>query len=96
MCADELRILAQEGAFDEAVKGVNAILHIASPVTASADDPDELILPAVNGTKAVNSSPVKSTSVVNFFSQTPYMLIHNTEIGNKWKDFLVQEEGRKA
>ena len=51
---------------------------------------------AVNGTKAVNSSPVKSTSVVNFFSQTPYMLIHNIEIGNKWKDFLVQEEGRKA
>lgn len=30
----------QEGAFDEAVKGVDAILHTASPVILKADDPE--------------------------------------------------------
>jgi hypothetical protein len=31
---------AQEGAFDEAVKGVDAIEHTASPFHLKADDPD--------------------------------------------------------
>lgn len=29
----------QEGAFDEAVKGVDAIVHTASPCYTNADDP---------------------------------------------------------
>lgn len=32
--------LKQEGAFDEAVKGVDAIEHTASPFHMNADDPD--------------------------------------------------------
>lgn len=31
--------IAQEGAFDEAVKGVHAIEHTASPVNLDVDDP---------------------------------------------------------
>jgi len=32
--------IAEPGAFDEAVKGVDAVIHTASPVTVHADDPD--------------------------------------------------------
>ncbi|PSS37211.1 hypothetical protein PHLCEN_2v944 [Hermanssonia centrifuga] len=53
-----------EGAFDEAVKGVVGIIHTASPVHTHADDPDELIVPAVGGTLSVlRSALVHGTSV---------------------------------
>ena len=46
----------QEGAFDVAVQGVDAIEHTASPVSLHADDPSELITPAVNGTLGILKS----------------------------------------
>lgn len=51
-CADDTNSYAapQEGAFDEAVKGVDAIEHTASPFSLNADDPQEIIGPAVAGT----------------------------------------------
>jgi len=42
--------ITKEGAFDEAVKDVDAIEHVASPVIMDADDPSTVIEPAVNGT----------------------------------------------
>ncbi|EKM52532.1 uncharacterized protein PHACADRAFT_149258 [Phanerochaete carnosa HHB-10118-sp] len=42
--------ITKEGAFDEAVKGVDAIEHTASPFHMHADDPQEIIGPAVAGT----------------------------------------------
>ncbi|KAF8342433.1 D-lactaldehyde dehydrogenase [Amanita rubescens] len=45
-----------EGAFDEAVKGVDAIQHTASPFHWNADDPKEMIEPAVNGTVGILKS----------------------------------------
>ncbi|KAI0826050.1 NAD-binding protein [Irpex lacteus] len=47
------------GAFDEAVKGVDAIIHTATPVTLKADDPEELIQPSVKGTIAILESALK-------------------------------------
>jgi len=55
--------ITKEGAFDEAVKGVDAIQHTASPVHFwNIDDPKELIEPAVRGTvgllkSATNNAP---------------------------------------
>lgn len=46
----------QEGAFDEAVKGVDAIEHTASPFHLKADYPDEIIVPAVKGTVGILQS----------------------------------------
>ncbi|TYJ53106.1 hypothetical protein B9479_006287 [Cryptococcus floricola] len=47
----------QDGAFDEAVKGVNAVAHLASPFYVSdIKDPQELIGPAVKGTTGVLES----------------------------------------
>ncbi|TFK63059.1 D-lactaldehyde dehydrogenase [Pluteus cervinus] len=55
--------ITKEGAFDDAVKGVDAIEHTASPVTLNADDPQELIVPAVNGTLNVLKSALKIGSI---------------------------------
>ncbi|KAI0674157.1 NAD-P-binding protein [Trametes maxima] len=40
----------KEGAFDEAILNVDAIVHAASPVHLNAVEPSEVIDPAVNGT----------------------------------------------
>ncbi|PCH42494.1 NAD(P)-binding protein [Wolfiporia cocos MD-104 SS10] len=42
--------ITKEGAFDNAVQGVDAIEHIASPCHLGGEDPQEYIAPAVNGT----------------------------------------------
>ena len=56
--------LQQEGAFDEAVQGVDAIAHTASPFHFKAGDPAELIGPAVHGTTGVLLSALKYGSSV--------------------------------
>ncbi|KAF8953557.1 hypothetical protein BDZ97DRAFT_1929565 [Flammula alnicola] len=38
-----------DGAFDEAVKGVDGIAHMSSPLNPLSDDPDDYIKPAVSG-----------------------------------------------
>ncbi|KAH7104768.1 NAD(P)-binding protein [Auriculariales sp. MPI-PUGE-AT-0066] len=50
--------ISEPGAFDEAVKGVDAIAHTASPLELVSDDtdPDVLIKPAVGGTIGVLKS----------------------------------------
>ncbi|KAF8877440.1 hypothetical protein BD779DRAFT_1663913 [Infundibulicybe gibba] len=56
--------ITEEGAFDEAVKGVDAIEHTASPVIMDADDPQILIKPAVKGTIGILRSALKSGSAL--------------------------------
>ena len=51
--------IAQEGAFDDAVKGVEGIIHTASPVHLNADDPSEMIVPAVQGVTSLLKSAFK-------------------------------------
>ncbi|OCH88518.1 NAD-P-binding protein [Obba rivulosa] len=51
--------ITKEGAFDEAVKGVDAIEHTASPFHTNAVEPDELIAPAVKGTTSVLYSALR-------------------------------------
>ncbi|KAJ7635936.1 NAD-P-binding protein [Mycena rosella] len=47
------------GAFDEAVQGVDAIEHTASPFHFQADDPAELLEPAIKGTVGILESARK-------------------------------------
>ncbi|OJT14836.1 NADPH-dependent aldehyde reductase ARI1 [Trametes pubescens] len=56
--------ITKAGAFDEAVQNVDAILHIASPVNVEADDPNDVILPALEGTKSVLNSALKHRETV--------------------------------
>ncbi|KZT25504.1 D-lactaldehyde dehydrogenase [Neolentinus lepideus HHB14362 ss-1] len=51
--------ITKEGAFDDAVKGVDAIEHTASPFHFKASHPDELLGPAVKGTVGVLQSALK-------------------------------------
>ncbi|KAI0795633.1 NAD-P-binding protein [Abortiporus biennis] len=51
--------ITKDGAFDEAVKGIDAIEHTASPFHFNATDPQELIVPAVAGTVGVLKSALK-------------------------------------
>ncbi|RXW23016.1 hypothetical protein EST38_g2831 [Candolleomyces aberdarensis] len=56
--------ITKEGAFDEAVKGVHAIEHMASPVHVDVDDPEEFIRPAVDGTLGILKSALKNNLAI--------------------------------
>ncbi|GJE99866.1 NAD(P)-binding protein [Phanerochaete sordida] len=45
--------ITKDGAFDDAVKGIDAIVHLASPFHMRAEDPQEIIGPAVAGTASI-------------------------------------------
>ncbi|KAJ7597563.1 D-lactaldehyde dehydrogenase [Mycena floridula] len=53
-----------EGAFDDAVKGIDGILHVAALVTTAEDDPQAYIGPAVQGTTGILRSVLKFGSSV--------------------------------
>ncbi|KAF8608520.1 D-lactaldehyde dehydrogenase [Ceratobasidium sp. AG-I] len=48
--------MAEDGAFDEAVEGIDAVAHTASPVTFETEDPQAVIVPAVKGTIGILKS----------------------------------------
>lgn len=54
--------LGIDGVFDEAVKGVAAILHVAY-VTRIVPDPNEVITPTVAGIRSIMNSALKESSV---------------------------------
>jgi dihydroflavonol-4-reductase len=56
----EADLLADEG-WDAALQGVDCVLHLASPFPlAQPDDPDELLRPAVEGTRRVVGAAVRA------------------------------------
>jgi nucleoside-diphosphate-sugar epimerase len=54
--------LGAAGAFDEAIKGVSAVLHIAY-VTNIVPDPKEVITPLVNSVRSIVTAAIKEPSV---------------------------------
>ncbi|KJA19744.1 hypothetical protein HYPSUDRAFT_204330 [Hypholoma sublateritium FD-334 SS-4] len=56
--------ITKEGAFDDAVKGVDAIAHTASPFHVNSKTPDELFRPAVQGTIGMLTSALKHGSKI--------------------------------
>ncbi|KAF5389350.1 hypothetical protein D9757_004363 [Collybiopsis confluens] len=56
----EVEDITKEGAFDKAVEGVDAVLHLASPFTDKVASADELIRPAVDGTLSILKSAAKN------------------------------------
>jgi len=56
--------ISAPNAFDEAIKGVDGVIHVASPFTLSATDYDkELFDPAVNGTVSVLKAATNNASI---------------------------------
>jgi len=62
-----MKLRVQEGAFDEVVKGVDAVVHTASPFHFKVTHPNELIEPAINGTVGVLKSIKKNKYVARLF-----------------------------
>jgi len=51
--------IMKDGAFDEAVEGIEGIVHTASPAVAITGHPDEIIIPAVGGVTGIMHSALK-------------------------------------
>ncbi|KAE9410975.1 NAD(P)-binding protein [Gymnopus androsaceus JB14] len=98
--------IVKEGAFDEAVQGVDAIEHTASPFHFKAKEPQELIDPAVKGTLGILESALKygsgvrrivitsSCAAVAMTGTTPKICTEQD-----WNDEavdIVEKEGSKA
>ena len=54
-----LLTLIQDGAFDDAITDVAAVIHTASPVLFAEEDPEACIGPAVRGTVSILHSVLK-------------------------------------
>ncbi|KAG8671224.1 hypothetical protein FPOAC2_04551 [Fusarium poae] len=59
----EVPDIVAPGAFDAAVKGVHAILHLASAVSLSFTDPDPVLDVAIKGTQSVLESALTEPSI---------------------------------
>ncbi|KAK9322287.1 NAD(P)-binding protein [Lipomyces orientalis] len=56
--------IGKDGAFDEAVQGVDGIIHAASPINVTVAEPKEIIQPAVKGVVGMLTSAFKHGSSV--------------------------------
>ena len=98
--------LQQEGAFDEAVQGVDAVAHTASPFHFKGGDPAELIGPAVHGTTGVLVSALKygssvrriviTSSCASVLTPSPEPRVFSEEDWNTTSPKEVQEKGKEA
>ncbi|OSD04811.1 NAD-P-binding protein [Trametes coccinea BRFM310] len=73
--------MTKDGAFDEAVQGIDAIVHTATPTVLTAEDPAELIDPSVQGTvglmRAASTQP--SVKRVVYLSSCATIIARNAE-----------------
>jgi nucleoside-diphosphate-sugar epimerase len=99
----EVPDITVEGAFDEAVKGVHAIAHMASPVSLSFTDPDPVLHAAITGTLTILNSASKHagsqlkhfvliSSVAAIYHPPPTPTYTFTE--KDWNDFSPAEVRR--
>ncbi|KAK4049955.1 hypothetical protein OIV83_003779 [Microbotryomycetes sp. JL201] len=93
-----------EGAFDEAVKGVDGIAHTASPFHFNVQDPHkDLINPAVNGTQSILKSASKEPKVQRIVITSSFASIvnprdpvhtYNEEEWNEYSPKQVEQHGK--
>jgi nucleoside-diphosphate-sugar epimerase len=95
------------GAFDEAVKGVDAIVHMATPVSLSFTDPDPVIHTAVEGTKTILNSALEkagsqlrtvvvTSSVVAIAGPKESPHVYDEKEWNEVAEGMVQQMGKKT
>ncbi len=78
--------LLKEGSFDEAAKGCEYLIHLASPFTLRFKDAQkELIDPALNGTRNVLSAATKSGTVKKVVLTSSVAAVHGDAIDMKEK-----------
>ncbi|CDO72580.1 hypothetical protein BN946_scf184983.g63 [Trametes cinnabarina] len=97
---------SQDGAFDEAVQGVDGVIHLASPTSIHLEDPQAAIKPAVKGTTSILHSALKARTVKRMVIASSISAIASGSIcpprvytEEDWNDRAVQvteNEGRNA
>ena len=83
-----------DGAYDEAVKGVDAIVHIASPLVSDAGEDFQagLVTPAVKGTLSILNSAIKSPSVKRIVITSSVVAIVGPEVFGPGFDRIIPAE----
>ncbi|KAM0439996.1 hypothetical protein ACHAPT_001098 [Fusarium lateritium] len=102
----EVPDIVAPGAFNEAVKGVHAIAHLASPVSLSFDDPDPVLEAAIQGTRGVLESAITEPSIksVVLMSSVAAVAAHDKELPYRFTEAdwnlgavdLVKKLGKNA
>ncbi|TBU39265.1 NAD(P)-binding protein [Dichomitus squalens] len=98
-----------KGAFDEALKGINGVVHAATPVRPSSDDPEAFIGPAVQSVSDILSAAsapgstikrvvyVSSVSAVNDPARSPELPdVLTDKDWNETDVVTVREKGKAA
>ncbi|KAF8959881.1 D-lactaldehyde dehydrogenase [Flammula alnicola] len=96
--------ITKDGAFDEAVKGVGGIEHMASPLNSPTDDPDDYIKPAVHGTIGMLQSALRAGKQIKRVVVTSSIVaVISTVTGSPrtfdekdWGDEFVKTVGEKG
>jgi len=86
--------LTQEGSFDEAAKGADAIIHVASPFTLRFKDAQrDLIEPALKGTQNVLNAASKSGTVKRVVLTSSVAAVHgdNADMDDKGLTEFTEE-----
>ncbi|EJT75353.1 hypothetical protein GGTG_05290 [Gaeumannomyces tritici R3-111a-1] len=101
----EVPDITAPGAFDEAVKGVSAVAHLATPVSLSFDDPEPVLRTAVEGTTRVLESSAGEPSIRSFvvmssiaaiFGPKPDGHVFTEADWNATSEALVASQGKGA
>ncbi|KZV61697.1 D-lactaldehyde dehydrogenase [Peniophora sp. CONT] len=103
----EVADITAPGAFDEAVKSIDVVAHTASPFHMHADDPAEIIDPAVKGTVSILKSilahgkDVKRVVLISSIVAVWTMIVDKptTFTEKDWNEQaiqIVQEKGKDA
>ncbi|KAJ6568631.1 NAD(P)-binding protein [Mycena capillaripes] len=96
--------ITKEGAFDEAVKGMTAILHTASPFNYKSDDPKAYIDPAVKGTVGMLQSAAQNAQRIVVTSSVASVVHWTSTRSTPWTEddwntksiTVVEEQGVQA
>ncbi|KEP47717.1 NAD-dependent epimerase/dehydratase family protein, partial [Rhizoctonia solani 123E] len=99
--------ITKPGAFDEAIKSIQAVIPVASPATAAIDDPQDLIKPALNGTleliHSINTYGLEVECLVLTSSGSaitdptqPAGTIYTDDDWNTWSVKQMEEKGKNA
>jgi nucleoside-diphosphate-sugar epimerase len=101
----EVKDITVSGAFDEAVRGVDAIAHFAAPVSFFFNDPEPVMHAAINGTISILESAVKEASVKHFIHMSSIVAILSPKDGdytftekdwNTVSEAAVAKEGKNS
>ncbi|CDO75217.1 hypothetical protein BN946_scf184808.g3 [Trametes cinnabarina] len=98
--------ITKDGAFDQALEGVDGVIHTASPLSSSSNYPKAFIKPAVQGTVSILESAMRSASVKRVVIVSSIVAMADSSVApprtyteEDWNDRVVkvvQEQGKDA